>query len=633
MKLDDFLTEATVKEVGIIFGRFNPPHKGHKAAWEIASQSPVWFIGTNKSTVGPKDPLPFDVKIQAMIAVWPEAEKHIVAEQSWFTLASKVYKEYGETTLVCITDEDWVTQSIQKYNGQEGNHGLYKFKEIIQRPSPRLSSATALRDAVVKGDKKAFAQAAGVPAELEVAGKPFFDLVAEYLLPYQKKSESVTEVADSPYKYILFKTTDASYSYIFQTENKTKIVAEIKTNKRFNGTYSAEIGFAEQKVVDGHTTYDVKPTGKGDAYRIFATIKSIVEDFFRTTNKDITRVEFSGKTTETSRIKLYDKIASNLGKFLPNFRLQAASSSGEEKVYYFDKVSNESVEEMLKRVKGKWALVSKSDPKKVLQYYRGPKDQRPSKEWVKDVERRVHSFESEIDEISKVRISTDPNDYGAYVSDFGKPEKTIMVPTNKIKAVLEPDDLHATKPGYADNMKRILSAIKAGKELPPILLRRVGVDQFQVLDGHHRFKAYKLAGKKSIPARIVDPKNVTGDKVHSFESAMMEGGHLLEDIESKIKNQFPNIDISIYGNNKRGYVLSQIVIPEKERNQGIGTKVMQYITDIADSEAAAVALTPDSTFGGSVGKLMDFYKRFGFVANKGRNKDFRFRETMIRYPR
>ena len=56
------LFEAANNEVAIIFGRFNPPHKGHKAAWEIASQSPVWYVGTNKSTQGPKDPLPFEIK-------------------------------------------------------------------------------------------------------------------------------------------------------------------------------------------------------------------------------------------------------------------------------------------------------------------------------------------------------------------------------------------------------------------------------------------------------------------------------------------------------------------------------------------------------------------------------------------
>ena len=179
------LFEGLGQEVAIIFGRFNPPHKGHRAAWELASKSPVWFVGTNQSTVGPKDPLPYDVKVEAMKTVWPEVEGHIMAETGWLTMASKMYEKYPDATLLCFTDEDWVTKTIQQYNGKEGNHGYYNFKKIEQRPTPRLSSATALRDAVVKGDRDAFTQAAGVDADTEVAGKPFFDLVAEYLLPYQ----------------------------------------------------------------------------------------------------------------------------------------------------------------------------------------------------------------------------------------------------------------------------------------------------------------------------------------------------------------------------------------------------------------------------------------------------------------
>lgn len=179
--------------VAIIFGRFNPPHKGHKAAWQIASKHPYWYVGTNQSTQGPKDPLPFDVKIQAMTAIWPEVEEHIVAEQSWLTLASKVYQEHGEITLFCLTDEDWVTKTIQQYNGKEGAHGFYNFPNIKQQATPRLSSATALRDAVVKNDREAFSNAAGVPADIEVAGQPFFDLVANYLLPYQNAPKKVAK--------------------------------------------------------------------------------------------------------------------------------------------------------------------------------------------------------------------------------------------------------------------------------------------------------------------------------------------------------------------------------------------------------------------------------------------------------
>ena len=124
--------EGLGQEVAIIFGRFNPPHKGHRAAWELAAKSPVWYVGTNESTVGPKDPLPYGIKVEAMTAIWPEVEGHIIAETSWLTLASLVYEKHGDVTLLCLTDEDWVTKTIVQYNGKEGAHGFYNFKNIKQ---------------------------------------------------------------------------------------------------------------------------------------------------------------------------------------------------------------------------------------------------------------------------------------------------------------------------------------------------------------------------------------------------------------------------------------------------------------------------------------------------------------------
>ena len=53
--------------------------------------------------------------------------------------------------------------------------------------------------------------------------------------------------------------------------------------------------------------------------------------------------------------------------------------------------AKEFLNETLKKVNGKWALVSKSNPKKVLQYYHG--SGHPSENWIKKVEARVHSFE------------------------------------------------------------------------------------------------------------------------------------------------------------------------------------------------------------------------------------------------
>lgn len=199
MLLREFF-ENKQTSVGIIFGRFNPPHQGHRAAWKMASENEHWFVGTNQSTVGPKDPLPFKVKVEAMRKIFPSIKGHIVAETSWLTLASKVYKEYGDVILHVYTDEEWVLKTLIQYNGKEGPHGFYKFSTIDPKPTPRLSSATALRDAVVKGDREAFSQAAGIDADTEIAGQPFFDLVAQYLLPYQdapkktsKKKEKVNQ--------------------------------------------------------------------------------------------------------------------------------------------------------------------------------------------------------------------------------------------------------------------------------------------------------------------------------------------------------------------------------------------------------------------------------------------------------
>ena len=182
------LFESKKLSVGIIFGRFNPPHQGHRAAWEMAAQNDHWFVGTNQSTQGPKDPLPYDIKVKAMLAVMPEVEGHIVPETSWLTLASKIYKKYGNVTLNVYTDEEWVTKTLVQYNGTEGAHGFYNFSNIEQQETPRLSSATALRAAVQAGDREAFSQAAGVDADTPVAGHPFFDVVKHYLMPHAEKA-------------------------------------------------------------------------------------------------------------------------------------------------------------------------------------------------------------------------------------------------------------------------------------------------------------------------------------------------------------------------------------------------------------------------------------------------------------
>jgi hypothetical protein len=70
----------------------------------------------------------------------------------------------------------------------------------------------------------------------------------------------------------------------------------------------------------------------------------------------------------------------------------------------------------------------------------------------------------------------------------------------------EPDS-KMNQPKSKVNVEKIIAGLKKGDKLPPLLVRKYK-DGYQVLDGHHRFWAYKLSGTKSIPVRIVADKDI-----------------------------------------------------------------------------------------------------------------------------
>jgi ribosomal protein S18 acetylase RimI-like enzyme len=83
--------------------------------------------------------------------------------------------------------------------------------------------------------------------------------------------------------------------------------------------------------------------------------------------------------------------------------------------------------------------------------------------------------------------------------------------------------------------------------------------------------------------------------------------------------------------------LGMITVPKDKRKQGVGSAAMNDLIEYADTNNKRVKLTPDVK-GSDQGttsrkRLVDFYKRFGFVENKGRNKDFTVSEGMFRLPK
>ena len=101
----------------------------------------------------------------------------------------------------------------------------------------------------------------------------------------------------------------------------------------------------------------------------------------------------------------------------------------------------------------------------------------------------------------------------------------------------------------------------------------------------------------------------------------------LEDVVAK--GEAAGLDLFV--SERKGVItLSKIVAAERE--QGTGTAFMNELTAYADQTGQRIALTPSPDFGGNKKRLTEFYKRFGFVDNKGRARDPEISEAMYREP-
>jgi len=95
----------------------------------------------------------------------------------------------------------------------------------------------------------------------------------------------------------------------------------------------------------------------------------------------------------------------------------------------------------------------------------------------------------------------------------------------------------------------------------------------------------------------------------------------LQTLVQSLKTQYTGLELYAYVTNS-GYVeIAQIRVPEENRNQGIGTKVIQSIKNLAQSINLPVVVRPEAE-SKKKKRLDDFYRGLDFVHNKGRKKDY-----------
>ena len=147
--------------------------------------------------------------------------------------------------------------------------------------------------------------------------------------------------------------------------------------------------------------------------------------------------------------------------------------------------------------------------------------------------------------------------------------------------------------------------------------------EFEALQG-------KPIGTKEIITAEVKPEEVkVTEEVKPTEVKEVKPIEFSKTVENKY-----GITVDLTGNVEKGdLTLSRIEVPKEQRGKEIGTKAMEDIIKYADENNKRIVLTPSTDFGGtSVERLKEFYKKFGFIENIGKNKDFTTKETMYRNP-
>ena len=132
-----FLVEEE-KTVYFTFGRMNPPTIGHGKVLEALAKKSAknpYKVFLSQTKDSKKNPLTYQDKIKAVRKMFPRHARSIMLDKkvkNAMEAASSLYDE-GYKNLVMVVGSDRVNEFstlLKKYNGKDGRHGFYNFKNI-----------------------------------------------------------------------------------------------------------------------------------------------------------------------------------------------------------------------------------------------------------------------------------------------------------------------------------------------------------------------------------------------------------------------------------------------------------------------------------------------------------------------
>lgn len=156
-----------------------------------------------------------------------------------------------------------------------------------------------------------------------------------------------------------------------------------------------------------------------------------------------------------------------------------------------------------------------------------------------------------------------------------------------------------------------------------------GINALPQINGNKEIK-FLPSTNNSIPQNTKSVKNNTAINKQSMQNNKNNTSkaiNSLNDIKAKYKNQTDQLNI--FENKDNTISINNLVVKKNLRNKGIGQNILNDIMNYADKNNKTITLTPTSEYL-TKSKLTNWYKRNGFVENKGKNMDFSISDTMYR---
>lgn len=222
------------------------------------------------------------------------------------------------------------------------------------------------------------------------------------------------------------------------------------------------------------------------------------------------------------------------------------------------------------------------------------------------------------------------NDKWSYLTEKSSkmtPEKVIKTDSGEIRFFDASDSDGVFKEAkYYDKSGNVIGELFAGPdydgkwvgsvEVKPEMRRKgIATELYNQMEAHSG-SAMKPAASNSKDAAAF---------WESRDSKSLKENQSVDGISENYKKSGVQSSISERANE---IVLNKVIVPKEARGSGVGTNFMKDLVRYAKAKGKTLTLTPSSDFGGNKARLVEFYKRFGFVENKGKNKDYEISEAM-----